>query len=237
MKDEVMPESKWVFNDEVTDSFDDMLERSIPQYDIMREMVFNLGVKFVQPKTQIVDLGCSRGEALAPFVRKFGAYNRYVGVDVSQPMLEAARKRFDGMIKAGLLDIFDMDLRIKYPPVLSSLTLAVLILQFVPIDYRLQIMHNIYNHLIPGGALIMVEKVLGGSYIIDEKFKELYVDKKLDAGYGIEAIERKSLSLEGVLVPVTARWNEDMLRSVGFNCFDCFWRWNNFAGWVAIKEG
>mgnify|MGYP002682876247 CR=1 FL=1 len=48
-------------------------------------------------------------------------------------------------------------------------------------------------------------------------------------------IERKRLSLEGVQVPVTARWNEDMLRSAGFDKIECFWRWMNFAGWVAIK--
>ena len=55
------------------------------------------------------------------------------------------------------------------------------------------------------------------------------------SGYNQESIERKRLSLEGVLVPVTAGWNEDILHSAGFLHIDCFWRWMNFAGWMAIK--
>ena len=54
-------------------------------------------------------------------------------------------------------------------------------------------------------------------------------------GYTQEQIERKRLSLEGVLVPVTARWNEEMLRMAGFQQVDTFWRWMNFCGWVAVK--
>lgn len=34
---------------------------------------------------------------------------------------------------------------------------------------------------------------------------------------------------------VTAAWNEEMLRNTGFVEVDCFWRWMNFAGWVATK--
>ena len=34
--------------------------------------------------------------------------------------------------------------------------------------------------------------------------------------------------------PVAKAFN-DMLERAGFNQVDCFWRWCNFAGWVAIK--
>ena len=40
----------------------------------------------------------------------------------------------------------------------------------------------------------------------------------------------------GVLVPVTAHWNEELLRQEGFTSVDCFWRHLNFAGWVAVKS-
>ena len=43
----------------------------------------------------------------------------------------------------------------------------------------------------------------------------LYHGLKRANGYGEEAIERKRLSLEGVLVPVTAAGNEDLLRGAG----------------------
>jgi tRNA (cmo5U34)-methyltransferase len=61
MRDEVAPNGRWEFDTDVTDVFDDMLERSIPQYDVMRDVVFQAASKFQQKGTDIVDLGCSRG--------------------------------------------------------------------------------------------------------------------------------------------------------------------------------
>ncbi len=89
-----VPGGPWEFDDDVTHVFDDMLERSIPQYDTMRGLVFEVGKRFVPPGGTVVDLGCSRGEALAPFVDTFGDECSYVGVEVSPPMLDVCRKRF-----------------------------------------------------------------------------------------------------------------------------------------------
>lgn len=235
MRDEVAPKDRWQFDKEVADSFDNMLERSIPQYDLMRESVFKVACRYVQPKSEVVDLGCSRGEALAPLVKKYGSYNRYVGLEVSEPMLEAARKRFEGYIKTGIVDIRKHDLRDQYPAVESSVTLSILTLQFTPIEYRLRIVSDIYNSMLDGGAFILVEKVLGASAAIDALEVDLYYEMKRENGYTNDDIKRKRLSLEGILVPVTAKWNDEILKSAGFREVDCFWRWMNFAGWVAIK--
>jgi len=82
---------------------------------------------------------------------------------------------------------------------------------------------------------VLVEKVLGASAELDEAFVELFLTMKERNGYSPGEIDRKRLSLEGVLVPVTARWNEDLLHQEGFASVDCFWRHLNFAGWVAVK--
>jgi tRNA (cmo5U34)-methyltransferase len=84
--------------------------------------------------------------------------------------------------------------------------------------------------------LILVEKVLGANGDLDALMVEKYYDMKTVMGYSQEQINRKRLALEGVLVPVTAQWNVDLLRGAGFASVDCFWRWMNFAGWIAIKE-
>jgi tRNA (cmo5U34)-methyltransferase len=236
MQDEVMPTAAWQFDAEVAHVFDDMLKRSIPQYDVMRRTVFELACAYVKDNDTIVDLGCSRGEALAPFVQKFGAYNHYIGVDVSEPMLDAARERFQGMINCGLVDIRACDLRSAYPPAKAAVTLCVLTLQFTPIEHRQKILRTIYQHTKPGGALILVEKVLGATADLDTLMVERYYTLKAENGYTQEQIERKRLSLEGVLVPVTAHWNEELLRTAGFSQVDCFWRWMNFAGWIAVKD-
>jgi tRNA (cmo5U34)-methyltransferase len=72
-RDHVLPDGKWQFDAEVTDVFEEMLRRSIPQYDVMRKAVFEIATRFAREKTAIVDLGCSRGDALAPLVEQVSA--------------------------------------------------------------------------------------------------------------------------------------------------------------------
>ncbi len=233
--DHTLPQGKWTFDGDVTDVFDDMLRRSIPQYEVMRKAVFDIARRFVQPLTDIVDLGCSRGESLAPYIALLGGQNRYVGVDVSEPMLNAARDRFKAMIDAGLVKVLNLDLRQAYPAVSASLTLSVLTVQFVPIEHRARLLAEVYKHSVPGGAFVLVEKILGGTAAIDETLVDAYYTMKRENGYSQEEIDRKRLALEGVLVPVTAKWNEELLARAGFDQVECFWRWMNFAGWVAVK--
>lgn len=233
--DHTLPEGRWAFDEDVTHVFDDMLARSIPQYEVMRRTCFDLACRYVQKGTAIVDLGCSRGEAIRPLLDRFGAHNRFVGIEISPPMLAAARERYKGYIDCGVVDIRAMDLRIEYPPVLASVTMAILTLQFTPIEYRQRILYDVWQHTTPGGAFLLVEKILGASANIDASMVALYYDLKRANGYSEDEIQRKRLALEGVLVPVTARWNEELLRNAGFREVDCFWRWCNFAGWLAVK--
>jgi tRNA (cmo5U34)-methyltransferase len=213
-----------------------MLERSIPQYDTMRGLVFELGRRFVTDGATVVDLGCSRGGALAPFVATFGTRASYVGVEVSPPMLDACRKRFSSELETGVVSLLDLDLRAGYPDVRASLTLAVLTLQFLPVEERPRIARAAYEHTAPGGAVVVVEKVCGTSVATDELMIDLYHGLKRARGYGEEEIERKRLSLEGVLVPASAGWNEALLADAGFSEVECFWRCLNFAGWIGIKS-
>jgi len=234
-RDQVMPEGQWKFDGEVTAVFDDMLARSIPQYEVMREAVFQAGRRFQQDNTDIVDLGCSRGEAVAPFINEFGAHNTYWLCEVSEPMLAAATKRFQGYVDASIVKLRSEDLREWFPPTRASVILSVLTLMFVPIERRQRLIQDAYNHLVSGGAFVIVEKVLGSTAQMDQMMVDLYYDQKRRNGYTEDQIERKRLSLQGVLVPVTAAWNEELLRMAGFREVDCFWRWMNFAAWVAIK--
>lgn len=236
MKDTVVAGNKWEFDGEVTDAFDDMLERSIPQYDLMRELCFKLGSDFTRGDSDVVDVGCSRGGAMARFADGrpgMETPGRIIGLEVSEPMTEAAERRFIGN---EITQIRKHDLREGIPEDLDpSLILSVLTVQFTPIEYRQKIVSEMYERLKPGGALILVEKVLGATSKLDALMVENYYRQKREHGYTEEQIQRKRLSLEGVLVPVTAKWNEELLRDAGFSKIDCFWRYLNFSGWIAVK--
>jgi tRNA (cmo5U34)-methyltransferase len=233
--DQIVPDSPWTFDDSVARVFDNMLERSIPQYEVMRETVAEIACLYAaeQPAPVIVDLGCSRGESLAPLLRRLGPDARFVGVEAAAAMLDEARRLFAGEQRVSIVDV---DLRHEYPDAQASVTISVLTLQFVPIEHRQRLLKSIFDHTLPGGALILVEKVLGATASLDALMVDAHLGMKRRHGYSEEAIDRKRLSLEGVLVPVTASWNAELLRAAGFAEIDCFWRWMNFAGWIAVRR-
>lgn len=230
--DTTMPEGSWAFDASVAGVFDNMLARSIPQHDVMRAAVADIACRALPEGGTVLDLGCSRGGAIAAIVER-RPDGRYTRLEISEPMLDAARERFSGLQN---VTVAPHDLRAGIPdgePV--DVILAVLTLQFTPIEYRHKILRSIHGRLKPGGTLILVEKVIGATAGLDSLMIDLYYDMKRANGYSDEAIERKRLSLEGVLVPLTARWNVDAVHEAGFSEVDCFWRWMNFGGWVALR--
>lgn len=230
MKDEVIAGAKWEFNAEVTEVFDDMLARSIPDYEGMRRITTELASRFAQEGTSIVDLGCSRGAALKPIMKALENLDvRYMGLEISDPMVEAAKEEIPNA------DVRKFDLREGYPKVISSVTLSILTLQFIPIEYRQRIIQDVYDSLTPNGVFIFVEKILGADSYADNVFVNTYLNRKGANGYTQEQINSKRKSLEGVLVPVTDKWNKELLTDAGFKHVDCYWRHLNFAGWFGVK--
>ena len=236
MRDQVVPNGPWRFGEDVTAAFDDMLARSIPQYESMRGLVSTLAATRLCDGAVVLDLGCSRGEALARLrelaVSK-GHACRYIGVETSAPMLGAARERF---VDCPDVEIRDVDLRRGVPAERGlSVVLSVLTLQFVPVEYRHAIVRSCFEALRPGGMMVLVEKILGGGAEHADLFSQTYHAMKQSNGYSPEAVEAKRVALEGVLVPLTARGNEEMLDRAGFDA-ERFWQWCNFAGWIAIRR-
>lgn len=229
--DRTMPIGQWEFNNEVTAVFDDMLQRSIPDYSGMRRTTTELSLKFCQNGTYVVDLGCSRGAALKPIIEASNKKVNYLGIELSEPMRAAAIKELG--CKA---EIIDLDLRYVYPNVSASVTLSVLTLQFIPIEYRQRIIQSAFDNTIAGGAFLLVEKVLGADAFCDRLLVETYYGRKGDNGYSTDEITAKRRSLEGVLVPVTADWNVEMLKQAGFKHVECYWRHLNFAAWIGVKQ-
>lgn len=240
--------AKWEFDASVAKCFDDMLKRSIPEYEAMRALTTALAKRYVKGFHRVIDLGASRGEAIAALVADPELVRRglvFQAVETSPAMLAELRARWpekkeptrQELTAENEVRVYDMDLRRDFPHSTSKATvvLSVLTLQFVPVEHRLRILRDCCEALRPGGAMILVEKVLGASSEIDEVMVDEYYAGKRAAGYSQEEIDAKRESLEGVLVPLTAKWNEDLLRAAGFSQVDCFWASLNFRGWIALR--
>jgi tRNA (cmo5U34)-methyltransferase len=236
---DLKPGDRWEFDQAVTDDFEWMLARSIPEYGAMRRTTFEAARRYVRPNTTVFDLGCSRGRGLEPFVlhttgRNYGAM-RFYALDKSPQMVEACRARFrgDGRVQCCVSDLLT-DPILANASSTASLVLSVLTLQFLPIEHRQRVLQDAADTLMPGGALVLVEKVLGETPAWDAELVARYWDHKEEHGYSREEIDAKAKSLEGVLVPIKASWNEELLRSVGLRPHRV-WQALNFCGWVAVK--
>ena len=81
----------FVFDDTVAAVFPDMIQRSVPGYPAIINMIQLLAERYAQPDSLLLDLGCSLGAstvALASGAHGLGC--RIVGVDNAQPMLGRA---------------------------------------------------------------------------------------------------------------------------------------------------
>lgn len=230
------PGSAWQFDEAVAGVFDDMLARSIPDFETMREIVFRYGVRLVQEGTYVVDYGASTGGSLAPFVDKFGAHAKYVALDSSPAMLSVLVDRFGSSAVALGIEIREADLAVYFPPKPVSLTLAIFAVQFVPLEDRDAVLRRIYEATLPAGGLILAEKVRGSDALAQNALVSEYHAMKARNGYSAEEIASKAASLRGVLAPLTAAENERALRSAGFETVEQIWRAHNFAAWLAVRR-
>lgn len=228
--------NKWEFDAKVTKVFDEMLERSVPSYNRMRELITQIIIFHIKKNNlthnTILDLGCSTGEQIQE-LKNYLHQNYYIGLECSEPMLKEARHRLRGEYNISIQtsDITKDD----FPVTNCGAVLSILTLQFIPIEYRQKVVKKVYESLNKHGVFIFVEKIIGDNYDYSELYEKLYYDMKSINGYSIDEIRDKRLKLEGVLVPCTNQFNIDLLKQGGFSKVDIFWRDLNFVGYIAMK--
>ena len=224
---------RFEFNAPVVRVFDDMLNRSVPLYKECLELTVRMAQHFARPKQSVFDLGCSTGALLARLAKELPKSVSLVGVDNSPDMLKKARRKLKN--HAGRCQFNEADLEGELT--LSNACVVVMnyTLQFVPPKRRGKMLKTICAGLNTGGALILIEKVVGSSEQTDDLFVSEHHRFKEQQGYSKLEIARKRQALEQVLVPLTAGENERALKRSGFSEVETFFRWCNFTGWIAIK--
>ncbi len=232
-KDEIIATSLWQFDENVANVFEDMLERSIPDYNSMRRLLYLMAKNFITPFSSVLDIGCSTGLSSEYLIKESDVASvDYNLIDVSEPMIKRCAKMYEDYDN---VSVYKWDITEGCPVFKCSVVICCLTLQFVPIEYRQKIVSSIYSSLNKGGALFLVEKVIGNSHAIDEVMTREYYDIKREHAYTEAQIESKRKSLAGTLVPLTYKMNESLLQVAGFSKIDTFWRYLNFCGIVAVK--
>ena len=220
--------SSFSFNDAVVNVFPDMIQRSVPGYGTVVRMSGILSEQYAQKGTHIYDLGCSLGESIRSVEAALnGRECRLVGVDNSPAMINKAQE-IDSGIQWLLADVTTLSLE------RSSVVIMNFTLQFIPIEQRLPLLTKIREAMVPGGLLILSEKLTLPDPDMDALMINLHHDFKRSQGYSDLEIAQKRDAIENVLIPETAETHTQRLQKAGFSSSSIWFQCLNFASFIAI---
>ena len=220
--------STFSFNDAVVDVFPDMIQRSVPGYGTVVKMSGILSEQYAQEGTHIYDLGCSLGESIRSVESALNGRDCHlVGVDNSPAMIAKAQQ-IDSGIKWRLTDVTTLPLE------RSSVVIMNFTLQFIPIEQRLSLLTKIREAMVPGGLLILSEKLTLPDPDMDALMIDLHHDFKRSQGYTDLEIAQKRDAIENVLIPEAAETHTERLQEAGFSRSSIWFQCLNFASFIAI---
>ncbi len=234
-KEELSKPSDFKFSSNVAKVFDDMVNRSVPFYEEIQRMISEIAADHYVEGTNVYDLGCSTGASLIMMNQTLPEHIRFVGVDDSPEMLAKCdnKLRESGFTRPYDLEVADLNSGVKIEN--ASVVLLCLTLQFVRPIFREKLLRNIVAGMVPGGTLIIVEKILAEDSLFNRDFIKYYYEMKRRHHYSDMEISQKREALENVLIPYKLTENILMLKEAGFRHCEVFFKWYNFSGIIAKK--
>ena len=229
------PVSDFVFDDRVATVFPDMIRRSVPGYATVVGLMGLIAGEYAQPDSRLYDLGCSRGAVALAMRRRIGQPGcRIVAVDSSGAMVEGCREHIDADQAPTPVELVCADLR-DVAIEQASVVAMNFTLQFIEPAQRLPLLQRIHAGLLPGGVLVVAEKIAFADPEEHALQETLHLDFKRANGYSELEISQKRASLEKVLLPETMEQHLQRLRSAGFSRAYRWFQAFNFAAVVAVK--
>ena len=228
----------FAFDDNVARVFPDMIKRSVPGYSTIVAMTGLLAGRYASAGSNIYDLGSSLGAsslAMRQNIRQPDC--RIVAVDNSVSMLQRSRSIIDAdkhdthitgvsLICADLQDVAIQN---------ASVVVLNFTLQFIPREARDRLIQRIYAGLVPGGIMILSEKVVFEDPHLNELNIDLHHQFKRANGYSDLEIAQKRSALENVLLPETLAQHRQRITTAGFSSCDVWFQCFNFASLIALK--
>jgi tRNA (cmo5U34)-methyltransferase len=227
--------SAFKFDQQVVSVFPDMIQRSVPGYSTIIAAIGLLAKRYAQPHSHCYDLGCSLGAVSLSMCNQIEAENcRIIAVDNSPAMVAGFQEKLRQIRPSVPVDVRCADMR---NILIENASVIVLnfALQFIPIEDRLAFLQKIYQGLLPGGILILSEKLK----FDDERQNNLQTDmhhlfKKANDYTELE-ISQKRTALENVLIPETFNAHQQRLQKAGFSSAEVWFQYFNFASIIALK--
>jgi tRNA (cmo5U34)-methyltransferase len=225
----------FTFDENVVSVFPDMIQRSVPGYSTIITAIGLLAQRYSQPNSRCYDLGCSLGAAALSMREQITAENcRIIAIDNSPAMVSGLEQKLRQLPSSIPVDVLCADIR-DISIENASVVVLNFTLQFISIADRLAFLQKINQGLLPGGILILSEKLK----FDDDKQKTLQADMhhqfKKAQGYSDLEISQKRTALENVLIPETFSLHQQRLQKAGFSSAEVWFQYFNFASIIALK--
>ncbi len=223
------------FDERVAAVFPDMIRRSVPGYGEIISLLGLFAQNYSQPGSSIYDLGCSLGASTLALRERISAEGcTIIAVDNSEAMIEQCKKNLQQIDSAIETDLRCADIR-DIEITNASVVVFNFTLQFIPLEERAGLIQKIYDGLLPGGVLILSEKIAFDDPQEQQQQEALHIAFKQSNGYSELEISQKRAALEQVLVPETVAAHQQRLQGAGFGSANIWFQCLNFASIVATK--
>lgn len=227
---------KFQFDDAVANVFSDMIKRSVPGYENIISMIGLFTQAHARGNTNCYDLGCSLGASTLAILNNLDQTQcSVIGIDNSSAMTERCAKNLSQFYAEDKFNILCQDIQ---NTTLENASVIVLnfTLQFIDKNQRDALINKIYQALIPGGVLILSEKILFTDENKNKLFTELHHGFKKSQGYSDLEISQKRNALDKTLIPEASHIHLQRLKNAGFDQADLWFQCLNFASFFAIKH-
>lgn len=223
------------FDGAVADVFDDMIRRSIPGYEALVRLIAVAARRYARDDTVIYDLGCSLGTLTLAMRRAVQKRVAIVAIDESPAMIQRCERLIERDNSPVPVHVVCGDIA-QHPIEHASLVVMNFTLQFMPTERRLELLRSIRSGLVPGGVLVLSEKLAFDTESRARLLQELHDDFRRANGYTDLEISRKRDALEQVLRCDTEEVQRRRLADAGFGQVEPWFRGLNFASWLAFAE-
>lgn len=210
------------------------------KYDMQREQLIPLMNLFYKTATQMVslkseggkilDLGAGTGLFTKWVIEKYPKA-QYTLLDIAEDMLCIAKERFKGYnnVQFKVQDYRNEVFSEKYESIISSLSI-----HHLDTNEKLNLFKNIYESLEDNGVFVNADQVKGE----DEESEKIVKD------YHLSIIDNSSLSIFEKKKTYdrmkldkmdTMSTQLDIIKSIGFNSVDVYYKYYNFVVFMAKK--
>lgn len=242
----------FAFDENVAGVFSDMIQRSVPGYTALNQLLPIVANQFIQSNSNVYDLGCSLGEASISIANSVGKSMtksitsstirenvNIFAVDSSTAMIKQLQQRLESIVCSDLsLDIIRpmQDDITKVEIKNGSFAILNYTLQFVERSKRDALIKNICQGLNKGGALLLSEKITYQDVNEDLLMQQLHENFKRQNDYSEMEISQKREALENVLIRDTHEQHLERMQQAGFSNVSVLTKYLNFVSYLAIKN-